>query len=304
VKSLEEILEKLGLRPSLAERYERIATKIDAYDLQRSGSSSRDLTLTEEDLLGDLTGEHYHSTRIVDFYTEAGFEFALERYGLLDQIRELDFRDLRFTFDLDDPKRQHIACFGTKGDEEHLLVDLMMGRIRISAPPGLEPAQPPLELLSIEWMMLQNPTETFAPDHPRWPGQEHPGLGLNHEIMLLHIQSARRLGLDGVVNHPSRYHVAFFGRDRIYFLDPEIQGRFDALREALGDLDLTDATWRMERGEVRWADDDSPVEWHPRDYVLPLSQRLVEYFESTTYQEPRTEAYLASVDRGIRLVDS
>ena len=180
-------------------------------------------------------------------------------------------------------------------------MDLMMGRIRIAAPAGLEPANPPLELLSIEWMMLQNPTESFAPDHPRWPGQEHPGLGLNHEIMLLHIQSAKRLGLDGVVNHPSRYHVAFLGRDRIYFLDPVIQGRFDALREALGGLDLTEATWKMERGEVRWADDHSPVRWHPRDYVLPISRRLVDYFDSQAYQRPRAESYEASVRRGIAL---
>ena len=177
-------------------------------------------------------------------------------------------------------------------------MDLMMGRIRQVAPEGVEPPDD-LELLSIEWMLLQNPAEEFAPDHPRWPGQEYPGLGLNEEVMLLHILGARRLGLDGVVSHPSRYHIAYLGRDRIWFLDPTVQGQFDALREALSGLDLSDATWKMERGEVHWVDDGSPVEWLPRDYAVPTSERLKAYFQSLAYQEPRTRSFEDAFRRGI-----
>ena len=268
----------------LAREFERIARQIDPSDLQRS--DGEDWGLTEADLLGDLVDSQPHTTRISDFYTPQGIEFALERYGLLARVRGKGFTDLRFTYDIDDPKRQHIMTFGSKEGEEHLLMDLMTGRIRIPAPEGVAPDDD-LEMLSIEWQMLQDPTATFSRDHPRWPGQEHPGLGLSEEVMLLHILSARRLKLDGVVNHPSRYHVAFLGRSRILFFDPEVQGRFDALLEALRELDLSDATWRMERGEVRWADDGSRVEWWPRDYIVPVSDRLASYFESQTYAAPR-----------------
>lgn len=282
----------------LAREFERIARQIDPSDLQRPDDDDNELSLTEADLLIDLMNNQPHSTRISDFYTTKGIEYALERYGLLDKVRAKGFADLRFTYDLADPKRQHITCRGFKDDEEHLLIDLMMGRIRMGDPKGVIPGDD-LEMLSIEWMMLQNPTETFAADHPRWPGQEHPGLGLNEEVMLLHILSARRLGLDGIVNHPSRYHVAFLGRDRIYFFDPEVQGRFEALREALADLDLSDAAWKMERKEVRWADDDTPIEWYPRDYIFPISDRLVGYFDSPAYEQPRQESYRRALDRGI-----
>ena len=177
-------------------------------------------------------------------------------------------------------------------------MDLMMGRIRQLAPDGVEPPDD-LELLSIEWMLLQNPAEVFAHDHPRWPGQEYPGLGLNEAVMLLHILGARRLGLDGVVSHPSRYHIAYLGRDRIWFLDPAVQGRFEALREALSGLELSDATWQMERGDVRWADDGSPLEWLPMDFVVPTSPRLAAYFRSRAYHEPRAASFESARARGI-----
>jgi hypothetical protein len=295
---------RLGEAPSpehtsrLAEEFERIARQIDPSDLQRSDEV--DWGLTEAELLGDLVDSQPHATRISNFYTPQGLEFALERYGLLGKIRSMGFSDLRFTYDIGDTRRQHITCRGSKGGGEHLLMDLMMGRISIPAPGSVDPADD-LQMLSIEWMMLQNPTEEFAPDHPRWPGQEHPGLGLNEEVMLLHILGARRLGLDGIVNHPSRYHVAFLGRDRIYFLDPGVQGRFDALREALSNLQLSEAAWRMERNEVCWADDESPVEWWPRDYIFPISDRLVAYFKSPSYQEPRSEGYRRALERAITI---
>ncbi len=290
--------QRLGHEPTLAEQYEKIARKIDPSDLQRSSDS--EWALTEADLLGELTTGETHTDRISGYYTREGLEFALERYGLLDKIRELGFSDLRFAFDTENPKRQHIVCRGTKDGKEHVLMDLMMGRIQQTAPAGVEPADD-LELLSIEWMMLQNPSEEFAPDHPRWPGQEHPGLGLNEEVMLLHILGARRLGLDGVVSHPSRYHIAWLGRGRFFFLDPAVQGRFDALREALSVLELSDATWKMERGEVRWADDGSTVEWLPEDYVIATSDRLAAYLRSDFYEEPRNASHERARDRGIRV---
>lgn len=296
---LVDIWQRLGSEPTLEEQYERIARKIDPSDLQRS--SSGEWELSEEELLDELTTGEPHTDRISGYYTKEGLEFALERYGLFDKLRKLGFGDLRLEFDTENPKRQHITCFGSQSGREFLLMDLMMGRIRQLAPEGVEPPND-LELLSIEWMMLQNPAGSFAPDHPRWPGQEHPGLGLNEEVLLLHILGARRLGLDGVVSHPSRYHIACLGRDRIWFLDPTVQGRFDALRETLAGLDLSDATWKMERGEVRWVDDGSPVEWLPKEYIVPTSPRLAAYFRSSGYQEPRTASFERARARGIEAV--
>ncbi len=282
---------------SLFAQYEEIARELDPYELQRA---SGDWELTEADLLGDLAGPRYKSTRILDYYSKHGLEFALEKYGLMSELRERGFVDPRLIVDPTDPERQHITLHAKKDGQEWLLVELVVRRERVAAPEGLEPPND-LELLSIEWMMLQNPTAEFSLRQPKWPGQDHPGLGVGEQLMHMLFQGAKRLELDGVVNHPSRYHIAFIGGGQFFFLDPEVQGRFEALREALSSLDLAEAAWMMERGEVRWADDRTPVVWKAEDCVVPTSDRLFAYLGSRNYQEPRAQARTAAEARGILL---
>ena len=284
-------------RPSLREHYARIAAQLEPHELQQSGSSWE---ITAADLMGDLAAPRYGSSRILDYYSKHGLEFALERYGLLAKVRERGFVQPRVTIDPADRERQHGTLHATKNGREHLLVDVVVARTSMPAPESLLPGDD-LELISIEWMMLQNPTESFSLRNPPWPGQDHPGLGVGEEAMLLILQGAKRLGLDGVVNHPSRYHIAFIGGDEFLFLDPATQGRFDALRTALRSLDLTEAAWMMERQEVRWADDDTPVEWLPEDSVFPVSARLRTYFGSESYEEPRARSRARTEARGISL---
>ena len=279
---------------SLYEQYAQIAQELDPYDLQRP---SGEWQLTEADLMGDLAGPRYKSTRLLDYYSRHGIEFALEKYGLADQVRSLGFSDLELKVNPTDPERQHLTLHGTKKGEKHLLVDQVLRRVTRPAPEGIEPPDE-IHLLYIEWMMLQNPTESFSLRHPQWPGQDHPGLGVGEEAMHMLFRGAQRLGLDGVAHHPSRYHIAFIGGGQSFFLDPEIQGRFEAIRDVLSPMDLSEAAWKMERGEVSWSDGER-IEWIPEDMVIPASDRLFAYLGSVHYQKPRAEALARARERGI-----
>ena len=283
-------------KKSLFEQYTQIAQELDPYDLQRP---SGDFTITEEDLYGDLTGSRAHSTRILDYYSRHGLEFAIEKYGLAETIRARGFTDLRLDIDPADPERQHLTVHAKKDGEEHLLVDQVLRRVKRPAPEGLEPPED-LTFLYIEWMMLQNPTANFSLRDPQWPGQDHPGLGIGEPTMHMLFQGAQRLGLDGLAHHPSRYHIAFIGGGQSFFLDPKLQGRFEAIREVLGPLDLSEAAWKMERGEVYWGDGER-IEWIPEDIVIPASERFFAYLGSRHYQEPRAAALEAARARGIVL---
>ena len=281
-------------RKSLFEQYTQIAQELDPYELQRS---SGEFTITEEDLFGDLVGPRHRSTRVLDFYSRHGLEFALERYGLYDEVRTRGFTDPRLEVDPSDPERQHVALHAKKGGEEHLLVDLVIRRVTRPAPENLDPPDD-LRFLYIEWLLLQNPTEEFSLRDPPWPGQDHPGLGVGEKVMLLLFQGAQRLGLDALAHHPSRYHIAVIGGSQSFFLDPELQGKFEALKEVLGPLDLTEAAWKMERGEVRWGDGER-FEWFPEDLVIPASERFFAYLGSSSYQEARAAALERARARGI-----
>ena len=283
-------------KKSLFEQYTQIAQELDPYDLQRP---SGEFAITEEDLYGDLTGPRAHSTRMLDYYSRHGLEFAIEKYGLSDEIRTRGFTDLRLEIDPADPDRQHLTVCAKKNGAEHLLVDLVLRRVTRPAPDGLDPPEE-LRFLYIEWMMLQNPTASFSLRDPQWPGQDHPGLGVGEKAMLMLFQAAQRLELDGLMHHPSRYHIAFIGSGQSFFLDPTLQGRFEAIREVLGPLDLSEAAWKMERGEVCWGDGER-VEWIPEDLVFPASERFFCYLGSRHYQEPRAAALEAARARGIVL---
>jgi acetoin utilization deacetylase AcuC-like enzyme len=283
-------------RRSLYEQYAQIARELDPYDLQRA---SGEWEISEADLMDDLTGPRYTSTRVLDYYSRHGLEFALEKYGLLDEIRDRGFTEPRLTIDPGDPDRQHLTLHAKKHGEEHLLVDQVLRRVVRPAPEGLDPPDD-IQLLYVEWMLLQNPTEEFSLRQPQWPGQDHPGLGIGEQAMHMLFRGATRLGLDGVAHHPSRYHIAFIGGRQFFFLDPQIQGRFEAIREALAPLDLAEAAWKMERGEVCWSDGE-PVEWIPEDVVVPASERLFAYLGSVHYQQPRAEALERARARGIVL---
>jgi len=290
----DEVLVTEQAQQSLYEQYAQIAQELDPYDLQRS---SGEWELSEADLMGDLAGPRYKSTRMLDYYSRHGLEFALEKYGMLDEIRNRGFTEPRLTVDPADPERQHLTIHAKKDGGEHLLVDQVLRRTVRPAPEGLEPPDA-LRLLYIEWMLLQNPTEDFSLRQPQWPGQDHPGLGVGEQTMHMLFRAATRLGLDAVAHHPSRYHIAFIGGQQCFFLNPEIQGRFEALREVLTPLDLAQAAWKMEREEVCWSD-GQPVEWIPEDLVIPASDRLFAYLGSVHYQRPRAEALESARKRGI-----
>ncbi|MGD8606159.1 MAG: histone deacetylase [Myxococcales bacterium] len=279
---------------SLFERYAQIAQELNPRDLQRA---SGEWKLTEADLMGDLTGPRYKGTRILDYYSQHGIEFAIEAYGVAEEIRNRGFRDLRLTVDPSDPERQHLTLHAKKGGAEYLLVDQVLRRVSRPAPEGLDPPDE-LQFLYIEWMLLQNPTEDFSLRYPPWPGQDHPGLGTGEQMMHMLFQASKRLKLDGLAHHPSRYHIAFIGGGQCFFLEPKLQGRFEAIREALAALDLAEAAWKMERQEVRWKDGE-PVTWIPEDIVVPASERLIAYLDSPAYQEPRMAALERARSRGI-----
>ncbi len=281
-------------KTSLYEQYAQIAQELDPYDLQRP---SGEWELTEADLMGDLGSSQFRSTRILDYYSRHGIEFALEKYGIAEEIRNLGFTNLRLTVDPTDPDRQHLTVHATKAGQEHLLLDQVLRRVARPAPKGLEPSDD-IQLFYVERMMLQNPAAEFSLRQPQWPGQDHPGLGIGAQVMHMLLQGAKRLGQDGLAHHPSRYHIACIGGGQYFFLDPEIQGRFEAIRQVLAPLDLAEAAWKMEREEVCWSDGE-PIEWTPEDFVVPASDRLFAYMGSVHYQQPRAEALEHARQRGI-----
>jgi len=261
-------------------RYRQMARLLNPAELSGNGENGEhggrdDWDLSPEDIYADLGGVP-HATRFLGFYTRQGLELTLESSGLLERMRAIGFSEVHVDLDLSGSYGQTVRLYGDAAHRE-LLVEVRARRDRGTVPG--------MELLSVEWMLLQNPRASFTRERPPLPGQKHPGLGLAQDIIALLVLACDRLKLDGLVFVPSRFHIVGTLRGPLRFLDPVDEARLQALRGALANLPLAEAARRLEAGGVRDLDSGQPVAWNPVPMVLPVSGRLKERVLGEAYQQ-------------------
>ena len=192
------------------------------------------------------------------YYSAEGLEHALERYGILPELRRLGYG----------PFEVHVSEPGV--GQSARLVDTLTGEALIEV--VLEKKRiGGAELLYVHWLSLRHPRGHFSAARERLPGQDVPGLGLAREMTEILVRIAKRLGLEGLAMRPSAYHLAFQGREVLQFVDPARQGRFEALTRDLGRLPLTELTKAVAEGKVRM--NGQPYAWEPDEMVRWLLPR-------------------------------
>ena len=146
-----------------------------------------------------------------------------------------------------------------------------------------------MELLSLEWLLLQNPRATFSNQRPL-PGQAYPGLGLLGDVASLLILICDRLRLDGLIFVPSHFHLAVKGKKYLRFIDPVDEAWFRAVYEAVEDLPLAEGSTAVAEGRVVDLASGKATRWHPMSMVLPISDRLHDLVEGEAYESAVTQA--------------
>ena len=246
-----------------------------------------DWALTPEDLAAFLPGAST-PRRLLGRYTAQGIELLLERLGVLGQVRALGFPSptLELDFHLEDS--DSVRLYGDAARTE-LLMEVRFRRDQARLPG--------MEVLYLEWLLLQNPRREFGSRQQSIPGQKHPGLGLLRDVSAWLVVLCGELGLDGLMYAPAGYFVATFGSR---FLDPARQARLEAMRRALAGLRLVEASRAVEEGRVIDAATGETVPWEPAPMVIPVSQRLRERVEGPAY-ETALESALSSLSYRLRL---
>jgi hypothetical protein len=254
-------------------------------DLREAEGAADDLpfTLSEEDLAGLMPGTPGPS-RFLGYFSRHGVELLLERAGVLPQLRARGFRTLRVDLDTREGPGQTLRIVSEDRPDE-LLVELRADRSR-SAVPGME-------VISIEWLLLQNPREAFSERRPRLPGQQHPGLGLLRDFMGWLMVVCETHGLDGVFFVAAHYHVAMQSRRLVRPLHAVDEARLRAMAKALEGVPLSAGTAAVEEGMLVDARTGEPAGWEPVATVLPVSRRLLARVTGPDYEA-------AVADEGVR----
>jgi acetoin utilization deacetylase AcuC-like enzyme len=238
-------------------RFTRVSAALSPSELTESGE------MTSEEIEEELGIRPRRHRVLLGFYTAQGIEHAFYRYGVLDQLERLGYRQFRTA--LDRPGAgERVRLFGQSGGQDHLLMEAVLERKHVAG----------VEVLYVHWLSLRNPRAQFSDRRPRLPGQEVPGLGLAREVGTMLARMAIRLGLGGVVFRPAHYHTAYAARHEFQFVDPDRQGRFEALIRDLAGVPLLEATTAVSEGKVRL--DGAPYAWEADEMAFWLRESPAE----------------------------
>lgn len=238
----------------LSARFDRVFARIPRERLGESGN------VTAEEIEEDLGLRPRGQRLLLGFYTAGGLEYGLFRYGVLEQLERIGFRQFRVALDTTG-MGERARLLGQAGGEEHVLIELILEKRRVLG----------VEVLFVHWFSLRNPRARFSDKRPRLPGQEVPGLGLAREVGTILARMAIRLGLAGVVYRPAHFHTAYPARHQFAFVDPRRQGRFEALVRDLAHLTLLEATVAIDEGRVRM--DGQPYAWEADEMAYWLREQ-------------------------------
>lgn len=269
LRDLREWIRPTGVQGQYRRVYDRLA---------RAELSREEEALSESDLASLLGPPEGRVEHFLGLYSAEGGRMALERYGFLQLLRDKGFENLLLSVDTSDASRHMLRIHFDQRDAEHLLIEMVLGFRPLELPDGIKG-----RMLSIEWLLMQDPREAFPSDRPRLPDQEYPGLGLfrwQGELLRL---MATRLGCDGMMNNPAQFHNAVLYGRAMKFVDPVEEGRFRALERDLADLSLRDASSAIAMGRVRKVDGDT-LQWQGRPQVLGITLPIQAYFERDQYR--------------------
>jgi acetoin utilization deacetylase AcuC-like enzyme len=257
----------------------RVARSFGEDQLSGHLQTEDDFGITEADILGDLV-EKGPRDQLLGFYTAYGLELAFERYGLFDHLRKKGYPRARVELNLRSGSGEAVTV-RTDDARRLVLVELIVREMREVVP---------YRLLSIEWMMLQDPLARPTLERPLLPGQDHPGLGAVRIMMGMLSMAAERLRFDGLTFVPAHYHTAAQARGTLRFLDPADEAVFVAIKEALGARSLFEATRLIAAGGLVHEATGEPFSWKPARMVIPLCRALRDAVGGPEYDHKVEEA--------------
>jgi hypothetical protein len=244
------------------------------------------LHFDEGDLLGQLTANE-GSALWLGRCTISEIQKTLEVAGLLAALRDKGIDDLILKIEPFEEFDQTLKIYCRAEKSENLISEARF-RERRFTPQRIMPetfSRSSPAMLSIDWLLMQNPFAEFSPEHPRLPGQRHPGLGLARRVTKLLMDLCAKLGLAGILNFPEYFHNAFLYREYFHFYDPLREGIIQALFRDLSSLPLADLSWAIERGCVRDAKSGERFDWSSDVQILPMLPAIRDYFISAWYRQ-------------------
>lgn len=246
--------------PRIDPAFERLARQLTMLQLRRGDDG--------DDISDALSPEGPRTATFMDTYSDAGLQTVIEHYGLDAKLKERGLGDYELVITEEDPFHQRLEIVLPSLERTHVM-DLRLHLARLSLSDGER-----VDVVAVEWLRMQNPRGQFTSSRPRLPGQVHPGTGLGKDVGQLLQLMCRRVGREGLVTVPERFHLAeLYARGGWLAPSGGADRLIDEVKLAAPALSFAARAWAMERGFV-FDESGAPVSYTPEERVLPVSERV------------------------------
>lgn len=232
---------------------------------REESSDDLDWSFSAEDLAA-LGAAPPHEHLLLGRYSKARLEEDLGRFGVLEQARARGYGSIRVEIMPSSGLGPTVRVYGAAEGDDELLMEVRLDLDRASFPG--------MTLLSVEWLLLQDPRASFRSDRPGLPGQRHPGLGALADVVAWLVTLCRELELDGLGFRSSLFHVAALARRHLRFLKDDDRQAFERILAATEGASLGETSRAVAAGEVRDPVTGRELRWTDVRMVLPVSARL------------------------------
>jgi len=264
--------------------YIKIARKLTIADIQ-SGISDDELSLNNIVSDGRLSAE---SQFFLGVFSRQGLLNAIRAFGLSEILANHGLTDLSLDIDTSDPHIHRLFVYTGDARANNKVCELVLKQGPLHFEEGLLPSFPTRNpnVLQVEWLLLQNPQQSFSMERPPLPGQVFPGLGIGDRLMEILIIMTRRVHLEGIVNKPHYFHTAFMFSKEFVFTNPLNQALMYAIsKNLLSKYSFWMVAWAAHFNCILNKKDGKPLDWTADNLILPFAKDLIKYFRGREYQQ-------------------
>lgn len=251
----------------------------------------------EFDEIVDFFGDKRGGDKFIDKYSKEDFDQMIRQSPLGQRLDEMGYGDWYVELDLSDSFCHYMYVRTPQLKDPSMYLGFIIVRnekFQIKTQTHNEEMNEFLSkrfnvrnynILDIQWLSLQNPKTSFSNRKPRMPGQRYPGSGFGRAVYDLLMRVCIDNNRDGISNYPEHFHNAYL-YSGFHFVDPLQEAEFNKMKDDLKtDIEkfgLAKVSWAIDFGDLYC--DDKHVVWAPGEQMLPLSVRLMTYFQGYTYQ--------------------
>lgn len=246
--------------------------------------------IDDEDLFNLNIGKRGDNL-FLGYFSERGLSIIFEKYKLKKRLNKLGFKNLHMDIDTSDPFKHKIIVKNFEEDNVEILIEFVVRKdiLEINMPFRCKFNGCKYEVLTVEWLKMQNPRKNFTRQRPKLPGQDFPGLGIGSEALELIIMAAKKLRVHGVVNIPDHYHNAYFYSKIFHYEDPKDEAKLMAIIRDTKKHHVSNVSWAIERRILIDKNKNKPLEWFIKRQILPLAKEWQKLYRSREYKSYVTE---------------